>query len=54
MPALVGNKAVGQIALANSDRGYSDRELDAITRMAKLYALAVQRMRRQTALKNSE
>jgi len=54
VPALVGNKAVGQIALANSDRGYSDRELDAITRMAKLYALAVQRMRRQTALKNSE
>jgi len=54
VPALVGTKAVAQIALANSDRGYSDRELDAITRMAKLYALAVQRMRRQTALKNSE
>ncbi len=54
VPALVGNKAVGQIALANSDRGYSDRELDAITRMAKLYALAIQRMRRQAALKSSE
>jgi PAS domain S-box-containing protein len=54
VPALVGDKVVGQIALANSDRGYSDRELDAIGRMAKLYALAVQRMRRQTALKNSE
>ena len=54
VPALVGDKVVGQIALANSDRGYSDRELDAITRMAKLYALAVQRMRRQKALKTSE
>ena len=54
VPALVGNKAVGQIALANSDRGYSDRELDAITRMAKLYALAVQRMHRQAAIKAGE
>jgi len=54
VPALVGNNVVGQIALANSDRGYTDRELDAIARMAKLYALAVQRMRRQTALKSSE
>jgi len=54
VPALVGDKVVGQIALANSNRGYSDRELDAITRMAKLYALAVQRMQRQTALKTSE
>jgi PAS domain S-box-containing protein len=54
VPALVGDQVVGQIALANSGHGYSDRELDAITRMAKLYALAVQRMRRQAALKNSE
>jgi PAS domain S-box-containing protein len=54
VPALVGNKVVGQIALANSDRAYSDRDLDAIGRMAKLYALAVERMRRQTALKTSE
>lgn len=54
VPALVGDKVVGQIALANSDRAYSDQHLDAIQRMAKLYALAVQRMRRQTALKTSE
>jgi PAS domain S-box-containing protein len=54
VPAIVGEVAVGQIALANSARGYSDRDLDAITRMAKLYALAVQRMRRQAALKASE
>jgi PAS domain S-box-containing protein len=54
VPAVVGHKVVGQIALANSDRGYSDRELDAIGRMAKLYALAVQRMGRQAALKTGE
>ncbi len=54
VPALVGYRVVGQIALANSDHEYCDRELDAIARMAKLYALAVQRMRRQNALTASE
>ncbi|MEN6577300.1 MAG: PAS domain-containing protein [Phycisphaerales bacterium] len=54
VPAVVWGQVVGQIALANSSRDYSDRDLDAIERMAKLYALAVQRMRRQTALKASE
>ena len=54
VPALAGYRVVGQIALANSDHDYSDRQLDAIARIAKLYALAVQRMRRQNALKASE
>ncbi len=54
VPAVVWGQVVGQIALANSSRDYSDRDLRAIERMAKLYALAVQRMRRQVALRNSE
>lgn len=54
VPAVVWGQVVGQIALANSTRDYSDRDLRAVERMAKLYALAVQRMRRQTALKTSE
>jgi PAS domain S-box-containing protein len=54
VPAVVWGQVVGQIALANSSRDYSDRDLQAIERMAKLYALAVQRMRRQTALKAGE
>jgi PAS domain S-box-containing protein len=54
VPAVVGNRVVGQIALANSTRDYTDRDLRAIERIAKLYALAVQRMRRQAALKTSE
>ena len=54
VPAVVAGKVVGQIALANSQRDYTDRDLHAIERVAKLYALAVQRMRRQAALKNSE
>ncbi len=54
VPALVGDEVVGQIALANSDRGYSDRDLEAIHRIAKLYALAVRRRRNQDALRRSE
>ena len=54
MPALVGDRAVGEIALANTDGGYCDTHLEAIGRMAKLYALAVQRRRGELALKSSE
>lgn len=54
VPALMGETVLGQIALANSERGYSDRELDAIKHMAKLYALAVRRTRVEHALKASE
>jgi len=54
MPALVGDTAVGEIALANTEGGYCDRHLEAIGRMAKLYALAVQRRRGELALKGSE
>lgn len=54
VPAVVGETVVGQIALANSKTGYSDREFDAINHMAKLYALAVQRTRVEEALKASE
>ncbi|MGE5294295.1 MAG: PAS domain-containing protein [Solirubrobacterales bacterium] len=54
VPAMGGGKVIGQIALANSTRYYTDRDLHAIERIAKLYALAVQRTRRQAALKASE
>lgn len=54
VPALVGDAVVGQIALANCERDYSDRDLDAITRIAKLYALAVQQRRVEMALRGSE
>ena len=54
MPALVALTAVGEIALANTDGEFCDRHLEAVGRMAKLYALAVQRRRAELALKNSE
>ncbi len=54
VPALVGDEVVGQIALANSEKGYTKREFDASGRIATLYALAIRRWRSQKALKDSE
>lgn len=44
-PALFGETLVGQIALANSDRDYTERDLELIERLAAIYAIAVQRKR---------
>ena len=44
VPALISREPVGQIALANSDREYIDRDLDAIQRLGEFYALAIVRM----------
>lgn len=44
-PAVVGNEIMGQISLANSKKGYSDSEFEAIRKVAALYALAIQQKR---------
>jgi len=53
-PAVAGGKVLGQIALANSPRGYTQRDLEALKRIANLYALAVLRHWEAKALKESE
>jgi PAS domain S-box-containing protein len=53
-PALIGDTLVGQVALANSDRDYSKRDLALIERLASLYALAIQRKQVEEALRESE
>lgn len=45
IPAVAGEKLVGQIALANPGRDYSERDLLAITRLANLYSLALEQKR---------
>lgn len=45
VPAIVGEELVGQVALANSDSEYTQRDLNAIKRLTELYALAVLRKR---------
>ncbi|MDD3041619.1 MAG: PAS domain S-box protein [Methanosarcinaceae archaeon] len=41
VPAIVGDELMGQIGLANSKNGYSNTDLEAITKVAALYALAL-------------
>ena len=54
VPAMIGEELVGQIALANSNRGYTERDLKAVKRLVELYALAVQRRRIEGVLRESE
>ncbi|MDD4331382.1 MAG: ATP-binding protein [Methanosarcinaceae archaeon] len=51
VPAILGEELVGQIGLANSKNGYSKVELEAIKKVAALYALALQQKRASDELK---
>ncbi|WP_161598438.1 PAS domain S-box protein [Pseudodesulfovibrio senegalensis] len=49
-PAMFEEKLVGQIALANPGRDYTDEDLRVVTALADLFALAVQRQQAEAAL----
>ncbi|MBF0336764.1 MAG: PocR ligand-binding domain-containing protein [Nitrospirae bacterium] len=51
VPAMVGDRLIGNIALANADRDYTDADIDIIKRLASIYALAVERKRLEDELK---
>lgn len=53
-PCIIHDELVGQIALANSDRDYTERHLQLVQRLAEFYALVIQRKRSEQALQQSE
>jgi PAS domain S-box-containing protein len=53
VPVMLGSELVGQIALTNKEEDYTERELEAVHRLAQFYALAIQRKRADEALQKS-
>ena len=50
VPALIGDRLAGQVAVANADRDYVERDQALVERMAALYAIALQRHWAEEAL----
>ena len=49
-PALIKNNLVGQIALANAPRDYTENDLQIIGRLADFYAMVIQRQQAEEAI----
>ncbi|HEY3296317.1 MAG TPA: PAS domain S-box protein [bacterium] len=54
VPVHLEGKLIGALCLINSDRDYTERDLVAIQRLGDVYLLAVQRMKSEEALRESE
>lgn len=53
-PALIGDVLAGQIAVANADREYTERDLKAVGRLADLYAAAIMQHRAEQKIRQNE
>ena len=54
VPAKIDNNTVGLIALANKKGGFAQDDLEAVERIAKIFAIYINRMRSELALIASE
>ena len=52
-PAAIGAMLVGQVAVANASRDYTERDLRAMERLADLYAIAVWRKRAEEEIERA-
>ncbi len=50
VPLLIEGRLMGQLALANSGRAYTERDVSVVQRLASLCALAIERRRREEVL----
>ncbi|MGM0424500.1 MAG: ATP-binding protein [Thermodesulfobacteriota bacterium] len=50
IPVVLQDHTVGQIALANNDRGYAERDLEVLQQLGTLFALAIQRKKYEEEL----
>jgi PAS domain S-box-containing protein len=53
VPALIGETLGGQLAVANADRNYTERDLEVLERLADLYAMSIERERAEDALRKA-
>ncbi len=53
VPALISETLVGQLAIANADRNYTERDLEVLERLADLYAMSIERKRSEDALRRA-
>lgn len=53
VPVMLGDEILGEIALANSTRGYTTDDLEAVKRLAQLYAFAIHRLRAEERVTSS-
>ncbi|MDM8516410.1 PAS domain S-box protein [Desulfobacterales bacterium HSG16] len=54
VPAVIGEKLLGIIALANASRDYKNQDIDVIQRMSDLYAIAVDRISTEMELEEAK
>lgn len=54
VPVMFGGAILGQIALANSTRDYTDNDLKVIGRLSELYAVVLHNRQRESELRRSE